>query len=85
MTANSQASITKGCGLKKPWSYHGDFTVLCGFGLAVMWFLIVLMDCRKSICNGRFCGVCGKGVGDININSTIILSVLEVWHLVLLI
>lgn len=63
MTANSQASIAKGCGLTEPWSYHGDFTVLCAFGLAAMWFLIVLMDCRKPFCNGWFCGVCGKCVG----------------------
>ncbi|TBT38318.1 hypothetical protein D5E79_22650 [Vibrio parahaemolyticus] len=49
MTANSQASIPKGCGLEEPWSYHGDFTVLCASGLAAMWLLIVLMDCRKPV------------------------------------
>ncbi|HHF3095096.1 TPA: hypothetical protein ACPJ00_004029 [Vibrio diabolicus] len=45
--AVAQASITKGFEREEPWYDHGDFTVLCGFGLAAIWFLIVLMDCRK--------------------------------------
>ncbi|HBC3397344.1 hypothetical protein [Vibrio parahaemolyticus] len=43
----SQASISKGSELTKPWYDHGDFTVLCGFSFAFVEQLIVLMDSRK--------------------------------------
>ncbi|WP_202603210.1 hypothetical protein [Vibrio toranzoniae] len=42
-----QASITKGFEREEPWYDHGDFTVLCGFGFALMEQLIVSMDSRK--------------------------------------
>ncbi|TOG74841.1 hypothetical protein CGI99_03450 [Vibrio parahaemolyticus] len=61
--AVAQASITKGFEREEPWYDHGDFTVPFASGLAAMWFMIVLMDCRKPFCYGRFCGVCGKCVG----------------------
>ncbi|EJB1796880.1 hypothetical protein MUE05_003573 [Vibrio parahaemolyticus] len=45
--AVAQASITKGFEREEPWYDHGDFTVLCGFGFALMEQLIVSMDSRK--------------------------------------
>ncbi|EOX3944936.1 MULTISPECIES: hypothetical protein [Vibrio] len=44
----SQASIIKGFEREEPWYDHGDFTVLCGFGFALMEQRIVSMDSRKA-------------------------------------
>ncbi|WP_179885613.1 hypothetical protein [Vibrio sp. ES.051] len=46
--AVAQASITNGFEREEPWYDHGDFTVLCGFGFALMEQLIVSMDSRKA-------------------------------------
>ncbi|HGS4502841.1 TPA: hypothetical protein ACMDVD_003883 [Vibrio parahaemolyticus] len=47
--AVAQASITKGFEREEPWYDHGDFTVLCGFGLVSMGQLIVFDGLLKTV------------------------------------